>query len=142
MFGVLASLVALSACKASPKTVILDIVTFNYWNRPIFDVFINGIWGGSSTAYPATGGGTIVGISMLLGPQTVTWRLDGKAGTPRNGETVTAKNKPVLADVPRDATCLSVHVYPDETVELIPTVYYPSETEKGKAMALAAGATR
>lgn len=141
MFGVLASLVALSGCRATPKIITLDIVTFNYYNRPIYDVFINDAGGGTSTAYPATGGGTIMGEQLRLGPQKVTWKLDGKIDMPNNGQTVIARNIPQLVNVPSDSVFLSVHVYPDETVELIPTVHYPSETEKGKVMALAAGAT-
>ena len=50
---------------------------------------------------------------------------------------MTAKNIPVLGPVPRDAVFLGVHIYPDETVELIPTRHYPPATEKGKAMAAA-----
>lgn len=36
----------LSPCKAAPMTVTLDVVTFNYWNQPIFDVYIDGKGGG------------------------------------------------------------------------------------------------
>lgn len=116
-------------------TVTLDVVTFNYWNRPILDVFIDGKAGDSSTAYPDTGGKTITGVQLRLGPQQVSWRLDGKKGTPRNGETVVAKNAPELRDVPSDAVFLGVHVYPDESVELIPSRHYPQPTAKGQAMA-------
>ena len=118
-------------------TVTLDVVTFNYWNRPIFDVFIDGEAGETSTPYPQTGGKTISGVQLRLGPKQVTWRLDGKKGTPRNGEPVVAKNTPELRDVPPNAVFLAVHVYPDETVELIPSRHYPQATEKGKAMAAA-----
>lgn len=119
-------------------TVTLDVVTFNYLNRPIYDVFIDGKAGDSSTAYPATGGSTITGVRLALGPKVVTWKLDGKRGTPRNGETVSAKNAPQLTEVPGDAVFLAVHIYPDETVELIPSRHYPRKTEKGIAMASAA----
>lgn len=116
-------------------TVSLDVVTFNYWDRFIYDVFVGGEGGDSSTPYPATGGSTIVGARFKPGPQKVTWKLDGEEGMPRNGEMVTAKNSPVLGPVPSDAVFLAVHVYPDETVELIPTRHYPRATEKGRAMA-------
>jgi hypothetical protein len=118
-------------------TVTLDVVTFNYLSRPIFDVYIGGEVGDSSMPYPETGGGTIVGVQLRLGAQKVSWRLDGKRGTPRNGETVVAKNVPLLQDVPSDAVFLGVHVYPDETVELIPTRHYPQPTARGQAMASA-----
>ena len=126
------------AGKAFSRNVTLDVVTFNYWNRPIFDVFVDGKSGDSSTAYPATGGSTITGVKLRTGPKTVTWRLDGRRGTPRNGETVTAKNAPELVNVPRDHVFLAVHIYPDETVELITSRHYPQATAKGEAMALAA----
>ncbi|MEH6434569.1 hypothetical protein [Massilia sp. DD77] len=132
------ALLTISACKANPMTVTLDVVYFNYLNRPIFDAFVDGKAGDRASAYPATGGSTITGVRLALGPKRVTWRLDGPAGSPRLGETVTARNQPALLEVPGDAVFLGVHIYPDETVELIPTHHYPRMTEKGEAMARAA----
>ena len=126
------------ASMAASKSVTLDVVTFNYWNRPILDVFVDGRAGDSSTPYPDTGGRTIAGVKLRLGPKRVTWRLDGRRGTPRNGETVVARNLVELRDVPRDAVFLAVHIYPDETVELVTSRHYPQPTAKGEAMALAA----
>lgn len=116
-------------------TVTLDIVHFNYTARPIFDAFIDGKAGGTSSPYPATGGGTISGVTLTLGPKKVSWRLDGPPGTPGNGDTIVAKNSPVLTEVPKDAVYLGVHIYPDTTVELIPSRHYPRPTEKGIALA-------
>jgi len=48
---------------------------------------------------------------------------------------VTAKNALELIDVPRDAVFLAVHIYPDETVELLTSRHYPDKTRKGIAMA-------
>ena len=121
-------------------TVTLDVVTFNYWDRFISDVFIDGKGGDSSTPFPETGGSTISGVRLRLGPQEVTWTLGGRKGRPRNGEIVTAKNAPQLGPVPPDAVFLGVHIYPDETVELIPSRHYPQPTAKGEAMAAAAAA--
>lgn len=117
--------------------VTLDVVYFNYYNRPIFDAFIDGKAGDSSTPYPYTGGSTISGVSLTLGPKKVTWRLDGPEGMPRNGETVVAKNRLELVGLPPGAEFLAVHIYPDETVELVASRHYPQKTEKGVAMALA-----
>ncbi|OON62810.1 hypothetical protein B0920_05085 [Massilia sp. KIM] len=119
-------------------TVTLDIVFFNYLNRPIFDAFIDGEAGGVSFPYPDTGGSTISGVRLRLGPKIVTWTLDGPKGMPRNGETVVARNKLELLQPPSNTEFLAVHIYPDETVELIPTIHYPRATEKGIAMARAA----
>jgi len=137
LLGAMTLFFSLPACQAAPMSITLDVVTFNYWNRPIYDVFVDGKSGDSSTAYPATGGSTITGVRLNLGPKQVTWKLTGKRGTPRNGETVVARNTPQLVDVPRDAVFLAVHVYPDETVELITSRHYPRKTEKGIAMATA-----
>ena len=111
--------------------VTLDIVFFNYLDRPIFDAFVDGKGGDSSYPYPETGGSTITGVTLSTGPKKVTWRLDGPTGAARNGETVTAKNTPVLPDVSGGARYLAVHIYPDETVELVVTRHYPRATEKG-----------
>jgi hypothetical protein len=116
-------------------SVTLDVVLFNYLDRPIFDVYIDGKVGDSSDPYPATGGGTITGVTLTLGPKKISWRLDGPHGTPRNGETVHAKNTPRLDDVPRDTHYLAMHVYPDETVELVISSHYPRATDKGRASA-------
>lgn len=135
--GMLAIVFSLSACSSTRRVVSLDVVTFNYLNRPILDVYIDGKSGDSSTAYPQTGGSTIAGVKLQLGPKLVTWKLDGKRGMARNGETVTARNALELQDVPKDAVFLAIHIYPDETVELITSQHYPRKTEKGKSMALA-----
>lgn len=120
-------------------TVTLDTVVFNYLDRFIFDVFIDGKAGDSSDPYPNTGGSTITGVELTLGPKTVTWRLDGPQGMARNGETVTARNRLELNAVPTGSTFLGIHIYPDETVELIPTAHYPRATEKGRTMAKGGG---
>jgi hypothetical protein len=136
-----AAIVFLPSCAARPMTVTLNTVIFNYLDRFIFDVFIDGKAGDSSDPYPSTGGSTISGVRLTLGPKKVTWRLDGPEGTPRNGETVTARNPLELSSVPPGFTFLGIHIYPDETVELIPTLHYPRATEKGKAMAKGDGRT-
>ncbi|MEH6434568.1 hypothetical protein V7778_05835 [Massilia sp. DD77] len=138
LFVTAAAFPILSACKTTPKTVTLDVVCFNYLERPIFEIFIDNKAGDSSNPYPATGGSTISGVRLALGPKRVTWRLDGPAGSPGNGETVVARNMPVLANVAPDAEFLAIHIYPDETVELIPSRHYPRATEKGRIMASAA----
>jgi hypothetical protein len=73
---------------------------------------------------------------LALGVQHVTWRLDGPEGTPRNGETVAAKNSPVLKDVPTGVKWLALHIYPDDTVEikLSEGTREELQTERGKNM--------
>ena len=76
----------------------------------------------------------MTGVVIPLGPQTLTWRLGGPRGTPRNGETVTAKNALTLAaaQIPADANYLGVHVYPDETAEFSFSKYPPNPSARGE----------
>lgn len=113
----------------------LNVVLYNYLNRPIFDVYIDGKVGDSSDAYPATGGGMITGIPFDLGPKKVTWRLDGPEGTPRNGETVTSKNALRLDTPVQGAKYLGLHILPDHTVELTTSIGIPGWSARGVAMA-------
>lgn len=126
----------LGACaKRSPShAVVLDMVLFNYLPRPIFDVFLNGKASHSSFAFPETGGGTIVGVEVPFGPQKLTWRLDGPEGMAGNGDVVTARNQADLRleVVAANAQFIAVHIYPDDSAELITTQHYPRETERGR----------
>lgn len=106
------------------------MVVFSYLDRPIFDIFVNGRGGDSSGPYPQTGGSTISGVKFTVGPQTVSWVLDGPEGTPHNGETVLTKNRPVLEPM-ADARYLAVHIYRDNTVELVTSKFYPEESARG-----------
>lgn len=74
-------------------------------------------------------------VPLKLGVQQVSWVLGGPKGTPRNGEKIFAKNSPALSEVPAAARYLGMHIYPDESVELIPSQHYPHATEKGIAFA-------
>lgn len=113
----------------------LNVILYNYLNRPIFDVYIDGKVGTGSDAYPSTGGGMITGVPLDLGPKTVTWRLDGPKGAPRNGETITNRNPLRLDTIVQGAIFLGVHIYPDDTVELTTAVAIPGRSARGVAMA-------
>lgn len=129
----LIGLFTISACEAKkmPKTVVLDMVLFNYLPRPVFDVYVNGRAGLGSGAYPETGGGVIVGAEFQLGSQEVSWRLGGPEGMVRNGETVRAKNVPEVQVIPPGSRYVAIHIYPDETVEITFSEFLPDETAKG-----------
>lgn len=122
----------LSACEAKPMTVTLDVVLFSYLDRPIFDVYLNRTDIGVAGPWPYSGRGTMTGVQIPLGPQKISWRLDGPKGTPGNGETVIAKNIPDLKDVPRNSAFLGVHIYADDTVELIPSEHFPDVSARGQ----------
>ena len=111
-------LVQLSQCEAKPMTTVVDISLFSYLDRPIFDVLLNGKDIGGTLARGFNGANSsMIGERITLGPQVISWRLDGPKGMPRNGETVRAKNTPVLSEIPKGVTWIAVHVYADDTVE-------------------------
>ena len=123
-----ASTTTLGSCEAKPMTLPLDLVLFSYLIRPRFDVFVSGRGGHSSGVYPQTGGGTITGVGLPVGPQKVTWRFSD------TGEKVSAKNMPQVKDVPRESIFLAVYIYPDDTVELVSSQNYPRHSSLGEAM--------
>lgn len=131
MVGACMGFLFVSTCEAAPMSAILDVVVFNYLDRPIFDIFIDRKVGESSDVYPRTGGSTVTGVKFNLGPKTISWRLDGPEGTARNGDTVVAKNAPSLAAPPAGAKYLGVHIYPDDTVELLTSKHYPRPSPRG-----------
>lgn len=113
------SVFILSSCRAKPMKIFLNISLFSYLDRPIFDVDMNGTDFMSALERSFYGDNAVmVQQPIKLGAQKVTWRLDGPEGTPGNGDTVTAKNTPVLDEVPKGVKWLALHIYNDETVEI------------------------
>ena len=105
---------------AKNDVVYFDVSAISYIERPIFEVKLNGIEIG------AGGGGLMTGVAVPLGPQIITWR---DAGT---GEKFKATNTPVLKSINSEMRYLGVHIYPDNTVEVIPERFWPEKTEKGQ----------
>lgn len=117
--------------------VFLNISLFSYLDRPIFDVMMNGTNFMGASAHGFYGSNSVMVMQPLtLGPQTVTWILDGPEGAPRNGELVTATNKPLLSEVPSDIRWLGLHIYDDATVEIKLSKGTPQElqTERGQRL--------
>jgi hypothetical protein len=132
LLGAACCLLFVDICEAKPMNVVLNVVVFNYLDRPILDVLIDGKVGETSDAYPDTGGGTVLDVELALGPKKVTWRLDGPKGMARNGETVTNKNPLQLLEVVPDARYLGIHIYPDDSVELTTSAQRPNKTSRGE----------
>jgi hypothetical protein len=106
------------------KQVVVSVVVFNYLNRPIYDVYLNDTMIGGSASLSNSPYGqfsTVPGVAVPLGTQNLTWKLGGPRGMARNGETDKAKNSLVITpeQIPADASSLGVHIYPDNTAELI-----------------------
>lgn len=117
--------------------VYLNISVFNYIDRPIFDIMMNSTNFMAASSHGASGSiAVMIEQAVTLGPQVVTWKLDGPKGMKRNGETVTAKNRLTFDTVPRDAKWLGLHIYDDETVEVQFSKGTPGElqTARGRAM--------
>ena len=122
----------LNTCEAKDMRVVLDLVVFSYLDRPIFEVNVDGRGDESSGAYPRTGKSTTTGVEFTLGPKKVTWRLGGPKGMPRNGDTVQNKNSLELKQILPGAQFLAVHIYPDDTVELLTTIHFPHASPRGE----------
>ena len=103
-----------------------SVSAISYIERPIFAVKLNGIEVG------AGGGSVMAGVAVPLGLQSLTWRLGGPEGMPGNGDTVRAINQPELMRQDSTMRYLGVHIYPDNTVEVIPAPYWPEKTERGE----------
>jgi hypothetical protein len=115
------------------EVVQFDVNLKSYLDRPIFDVYLNGQDIGVAGGHPHGGaGGLMTGVSVPLGPQVVTWRLGGPEGMPGNGDTVKAVNQPVLQRPDAKLGYLGVHIYPDNTVELIPEAFWPEASKRGE----------
>ena len=132
VFAIMLSL-PLGAC--AEKEMNLDVVVFNYWPRAIADVSVNDQYaGGSFGAFGpgGTGGSTVIGVPIKLGRQQIKWVLDGGEDDPRLGEAISASAE--LKKVPRDAKYLAIYIYPDETVEVATSHFYPDDSKKGEAL--------
>lgn len=109
-----------SACEAKKMKMFLNISLFSYLDRPIFDVIMNGTDFGGALEHSFYGSNAVmVDQPIALGRQMVSWRLDGPEGAPGNGDTVIAKNIPLLQEIPKDIRSLGLHIYADDTVEII-----------------------
>ena len=108
----------------------LNISLYSYLDRPIFDVYMNGtdFLGASARAFYGSNG-VLLDQAISLGPQKVTWRLGGPESMVDNGKVVTAKNTPVLKDIPKDIKWLALHIYDDETVEITLSKGTPDELD-------------
>jgi hypothetical protein len=125
---------------AMSKKITVDVIVFNYLNRPIFDVYLNKIRVGGSASVSDTPYGkmsTVVGVRIPEGPQTLTWRIDGPIGMKDNGEKFSARNSlnVDLSDLQQNAGTLAAHIYPDNTAELVFSRVLVEQTARGLSYA-------
>ncbi|WP_157201732.1 hypothetical protein [Massilia sp. Root335] len=129
-------LMPLAACGQGGKKVgsyiVLDVEMFSYVDRAIHDIMFNGTDLGVMNRYGGTG--TITGVRIPYGVQTLTWVLGGPKGTPRNGEHMKIKNKLIISpeQIPAGTGYLGLHLYPDDTAEVAFSESMPERSARGK----------
>lgn len=126
-------LLPLAACgQAVRKEIWLNVVMNSYVDRIHTNIFFNDTTLGVTAKFGTTG--TIVGVRIPFGVQTLRWELDGPRGTPRIGEAVTAKGPLVISSeqIPRGTRYLGIHLYPDDTVEFTFAEGIPELTARGQ----------
>lgn len=112
----------------------INVSLFNYLDRPIFDVMMNGEHFMSAAAHGFYGGNAVLAMQEItLGRQVVSWKLDGPEQMSGNGDLITAKNVPVITEIAERMKWLGLHIYPDYTVEIKLSAGTPDElqTERG-----------
>jgi hypothetical protein len=127
---------AISACsrrEAKMQTgIVLDVEMYSYLSRPIHYIIFNGADLGVMNSYGGTG--TITGVWMPFGMQSLKWTLGGPEGMPGNGEQITVKNKLIVSPekIPPRTRYIGLHLYPDYTAELTFSDEIPEKTIRGK----------
>jgi len=129
-------LTPLMACgqgaKKMQKGTVLNVEMISYVDHVITNIIFNGTDLGVMNKFGATG--TIAGVRIPFGIQTLRWELDGPEGTPRIGEIVTLKNQLVVLpeQIPAGTRYLGLHLYPDDTAEIIFSESVPEVSARGK----------
>lgn len=123
----------MAACRqAVRKEIWLNVEVISYIDHVITNIFFNGTPLGVMNRYGATG--TIAGVQIPFGVQTLHWELDGPKGTPRIGEVVIPKGPLVISpeQIPPGTRYLGIHLYPDDTVEFTFAEGIPELTARGQ----------
>ncbi|QBE64928.1 hypothetical protein [Pseudoduganella lutea] len=135
LFSIIAFM-PLTACgqggRKMDNDIVLDVEMFSYVDRVITDIIFNGTDLGVMNRFGGTG--TITGVRIPYGAQTLTWTLGGPKGTPRNGEPMMIKNILLVApeNVPAGTQYAGLHLYPDDTAEITFSEFIPERSARGK----------
>jgi hypothetical protein len=125
--------IPLVACdRTVRKYIVLDVVMYSNVDRVITDIIFNDTDLGVMNRFGSTG--TIVGVGIPFGIQTLQWTLGGPKGTPRNGEVVTINKQLTISrqQIPEGTRYLGLHLYPDDTAEVTFDKFLPQRTQRGK----------
>lgn len=118
--------------KKMHKEIVLNVEMNSYVDRAISNIIFNGTDLGVMNKHGGTG--TIIGVRIPFGIQSLKWTLGGPDGTPRNGEVVTMKNQLVISpsQIPAGTRYLGLHLYPDDTAEITFSEFIPETTARGE----------
>jgi hypothetical protein len=136
-FG-LVLLMPLVACgqgkRKMKNEIVLNVVMNSYVDQIHTNIIFNNTDLGVTTKFGTTG--TIVGVRIPFGTQTLRWELDGPKGTPRIGEVVTVRNQLVILPekIPPGTRYLGLHLYPDDTAEITFSESIPDISARGKQL--------
>ncbi len=112
--------------------IVLNVVMYSYVNRVITDIIFDGTDLGVANKYGGTG--TMTGVRITFGLQSLEWTLDGPEGMPHNGEQVHIKNKLLIFpdQIPPGTRYVGLHLYPDNTAEVTFAEFIPERTPRGE----------
>ena len=129
--GLMLPLAACGQGKVQKETA-LNVVMYSYVDRVLTDIIFNGTDLGVANKYGGTG--TMTGVRIPFGVQTLGWTLDGPEGMARNGEHVKMKNKIVISSeqIPPGTRYIGLHLYPDDTAEVTFAEFIPERTPRGE----------
>jgi hypothetical protein len=97
----------------------MNVVVFNYWPRPMADVYVDGqhVGAGFGAFGPGGTGGSISCCHKVKpGQVKIDWMLDGPPNDPFTGRTMSASAS--LNEIKPGAKYLGVYLYADGTVRL------------------------
>ena len=109
---------------------VLNVEAFSFVDRFLTTIMFNGQDLGVMNKFGRTG--LITGVRIPYGVQSLSFKLDGPKGTPRNGETVTVKNTMVVHEIPKGTEYVGLNIYPDFTAELTFSSEWPEISARGE----------
>jgi len=132
----LASMTSLVGCgrqNGSTQTgIVLNVEMYSYLDHAAVNIIFNRTDLGVMSAYGGTG--TITGVWIPFGPQSLKWTLDGPKGTPGIGTIVEIKNRLTITpeQIPQGTRYIGLHLYPGDTAEATFSDGIPDRTERGQ----------
>lgn len=129
-------LVPLVACGQEGRKmrdyVMLDVEMFSYVDRVIVDIIFDGTDLGVMNKYGGTG--LITGVRIPFGAQTLTYTLGGPEGVIRENKKIRNTLAVSPVQIPKDAQYAGLHLYPDNTAEIIFSESMPERTVRGRTI--------